>query len=156
MRFSLMNHPAMGVAPWRAGKPVARRRSLQFLDMMTLGRDQWKWNVNRIVKFSEMLSCLINPITMAGWWFGCHQFYCPIQLGMSSSQLTFIFLEGFKPPTRQLWIWRDSKWVRYCSCWFVWKCRSIVQLFPAYDIELYYILAIMSDQHVTLCWFLSC
>ena len=30
-----------------------------------------------------------------------HEFYCSIQLGMSSSQLTFsYFSEGLKPPTR--------------------------------------------------------
>ena len=38
-----------------------------------------------------------------GWWFGTSILYFPIQLGISSSQLTFIkFSEGFKqPPTRK-------------------------------------------------------
>ena len=36
----------------------------------------------------------------SGWWFGCHQFDFPIQLGISSSQLTFIFFRGVaQPPT---------------------------------------------------------
>ena len=52
------------------------------------------------------------------WWFGCHEFYFPIYihiLGMSSSQLTFIFFRGVaQPPTRNCWdkiggIFHDSK-----------------------------------------------
>ena len=35
-----------------------------------------------------------------GWWFGCHFLFSHI-LGMSSSQLTFIFFRGVaQPPTR--------------------------------------------------------
>ena len=40
-----------------------------------------------------------------GWWFGCHEFYFPIQLGMSSSQLTNsnLFQRGGPgPPTRNM------------------------------------------------------
>ena len=37
----------------------------------------------------------------AGWWFGCHVLFSHI-LGMSSSQLTFIFFRGVaQPPTRR-------------------------------------------------------
>ena len=41
-------------------------------------------------------------IFITGWWFGCHEFYCPI-LGISSSQLTnsIIFQRGFSPTTNQ-------------------------------------------------------
>ena len=37
---------------------------------------------------------------VSGWWFGCHFLFSHI-LGMSSSQLTFIFFRGVaQPPTR--------------------------------------------------------
>ena len=41
------------------------------------------------------------PSTITGWWFGCHFLFSHI-LGISSSQLTFIFFRGvgIQPPTR--------------------------------------------------------
>ena len=44
--------------------------------------------------------CMVAKIRSAGWWFGCH-FLCSHILGISSSQLTFIFFRGVaQPPTR--------------------------------------------------------
>ena len=41
-------------------------------------------------------SCLI-----AGWWFGCHQFYFPINIGKFIIPIDFIFFRGVaQPPTR--------------------------------------------------------
>ena len=41
-----------------------------------------------------------QPPTISGWWFGCHQFYFPINIGLlSSSQLTFTFFRGVAQPT---------------------------------------------------------
>ena len=47
----------------------------------------------------------------AGWWFGCHQFYCPIHIGiMSSSQLTnSYFSEGWLKTTNQK-VYRGIRW----------------------------------------------
>ena len=40
---------------------------------------------------------------MFGWWFGCHFYHSPIQLGMSSSQLTFIYIfQRGGPTTNQM------------------------------------------------------
>ena len=41
--------------------------------------------------------------SQAGWWFGCHQFYFPINIGfLSSSQLTkSYFSEGWRKTTNQ-------------------------------------------------------
>ena len=42
---------------------------------------------------------LLRAQTSAGWWFGCHFLFSRI-LGISSSQLTFIFFRGVaQPPT---------------------------------------------------------
>ena len=46
------------------------------------------------------MNSAINDST--GWWFGCHQFYFPIQLGMSHHPLIdeLIFFRGVaQPPT---------------------------------------------------------
>ena len=47
---------------------------------------------------------------LAGWWFGCHFF--PHRLGISSSQLTFIFFRGVaQPPTSWKNTWQlPSSW----------------------------------------------
>ena len=43
---------------------------------------------------------------MNGWWFGCHEFYFPIYIGLlSSSQLTkSYFSEGWPKTTNQEWL----------------------------------------------------
>ena len=43
--------------------------------------------------------CQENLQSLSGWWFGCHFLFSHI-VGMSSSQLTFIFFRGVaQPPT---------------------------------------------------------
>ena len=59
-------------------------------DMLPIPADLFPW------KLQDTLD------TCSGWWFGCHFWHCPINIGfISSSQLTnSYFIEGFKPPTR--------------------------------------------------------
>ena len=46
-----------------------------------------------------------------GWWFGT--FLLVHILGISSSQLTFIFFRGVgQPPTRYIYIYITFKWVK--------------------------------------------
>ena len=60
----------------------------------------WNWQ--------ELAMCANRncDVSNTGWWFGCHQFYFPRNIGFrSSSQLTFthiFFRTGwrFKPPSR--------------------------------------------------------
>ena len=66
---------------WRDQRCSERRAA------KTLGRMSMDW-------FERKLT--------SGWWFGCHQFYFPILLGISSSQLTFIFFRGVQT-TNQTW-----------------------------------------------------
>ena len=50
--------------------------------------------------------------TISGWWFGCHQFYFPIHIGLRKNHpnwRTPSFFRGvaFKPPTR-LFTWQNT------------------------------------------------
>ena len=52
------------------------------------------------------ISCIVDSSFMSqltDWWFGCHQFYFPMTIGLlSSSQLTSYFAEGWPKTTNQL------------------------------------------------------
>ena len=66
----------------------------------------------------------------SGWWFGCHQFYFPIQLGISSSQLTnSYFSEGWPWPTNQPYFakrsLRHADFIPEISGWFPKKIAEI-------------------------------
>ena len=75
-------------------------------------------------------------IYISGWWFGCHFFIFPLILGMSSSQLTFIFFRGVaEPPTRYIYIYtfrifRDGPpqtdlRIQMCPLFFLHRWTSI-------------------------------
>ena len=55
-----------------------------------------------IVHANSCMAIHMSLYMITGWWFGCHQFYFPIYLGMSSSQLTNSYFSGvgIQPPTR--------------------------------------------------------
>ena len=57
-------------------------------------------------------------IIIPGWWFGCHQFYFPINIG---SQLTFMFFRGVET-TNQI-IFNNSPLVNFDS--YAWSGRGL-------------------------------
>ena len=66
---------------------------------------------NKMEHFTEEMATVQS---FSGWWFGCHFLFSHI-LGISSSQLTFIFFRGVaQPPTSFLfnaahvWRWNPS------------------------------------------------
>ena len=60
---------------------------------------QWDgWGALGQITTAKMEVARLN--SSSGWWFGCHFLFSHI-LGISSSQLTFIFFRGVaQPPTR--------------------------------------------------------
>ena len=67
--------------------------------------------------------------TCADWWFGCHFLFSHI-LGISSSQLTFIFFRGVaQPPTSVGFPWYKTmgfttQMSMFCwSFWMIWGSR---------------------------------
>ena len=76
----------------------------------------WSTVVGRMFSPVQMVQiCTDAPILgnhhlMPGWWFGCHQFYFPINIGLrSSSQLTnSYFSEGWPWPTNHLMLGGNS------------------------------------------------
>ena len=54
---------------------------------------QWKPSHFWSLQLSELLKF------PSGWWFGCHQFYFPRNIGLLIIPIDSYFSEGFKPPT---------------------------------------------------------
>ena len=63
------------------------------------------------VDFFGWSRVLQHLTTMTGWWFGCHQFYFPINIGLRlSSQLTFNFFQRGGLTTNQMMYIHSRLW----------------------------------------------
>ena len=92
--------PLCRLAFW-AQERIADFQELFIEQMRYMLRGKW-WQVFRKANQRETATQHFN-----GWWFGCHQFYFPIHIGLlSSSQLTHsYFSEGWPTTTNQTqWI----------------------------------------------------
>ena len=78
----------------------------------------------------------IRRVKNSGWWFGCHQFYVPINIGnliIPIDELIFFRGVGIQPPTSEtcgfLWISKET-WceihpcLEFTSMW-VWVCVCV-------------------------------
>jgi hypothetical protein len=96
-----------------------------------------------------------NP-AITGWWFGTWLLWLSIQLGMSSSQLTFTpsFFRGVGSITNQ----RMFHWARGFPSHVIWTpgdhiTRSKDQLDPSLVVDLSIFAADVIHCHIFLCWF---
>ena len=89
--------------------------------------DMWSHKKNRRWRQRvHSFSCFTHLVKKKpGWWFGCHVWFSHI-LGMSSSQLTFIFFRWVaQPPTRNqgddvVWTWPGGTFTQP-EWWMSWR-----------------------------------
>ena len=97
--FTLVYHIHWWVWVWSPADPLVDSQSHR--EIWTWGHSGKVWQNPYQLPWKHIKRSTLKK--KSGWWFGCHFLFSHI-LGMSSSQLTFIFFRGVaQPPTRNGW-----------------------------------------------------
>ena len=105
--MAMLNNQMVNLISWRRGKNAYCRHAGE----SHLPSDLFHWRP-RLPKNSQQMRVISNKIeawiepTISGWWFGRFSHI----LGMSSSQLTFIFFRGVGIPPTRYQQYFNSRW----------------------------------------------